>query len=174
MAQRGLCLESYVTIQNLFLAIASSKKVYVFNEVGEEKWISEDHPSTVSAITWSNKNELATACYGRVTFFDIVNNKTNQKLEWQGSLVSMELSPDGDIVACGSQDNSAHFWRRSTGMDAEMTGYPGKPSHLSFDDSGKLLATSGSERITVWSFIGMVLRGLCRESYGTIPNLFLA
>ena len=39
-------------------------------------------------------------------------------------------------------------------MDAEMTGYPGKPSHLSFDDSGKLLATSGSERITVWSFIG--------------------
>ncbi len=138
----------------LFLAIASSKKVYVFNEIGEEKWFSEDHPSTVSAITWSNKNELATACYGRVTFFDIVNNKTNQKLEWQGSLVSMELSPDGDIVACGSQDNSVHFWRRSTGMDAEMTGYPGKPSHLSFDDSGKLLATSGSERITVWSFIG--------------------
>ena len=66
----------------------------------------------------------------------------------------MELSPDGDIVACGSQDNSVHFWRRSTGMDAEMTGYPGKPSHLSFDDRGKLLATSGSERITVWSFIG--------------------
>ena len=58
----------------LFLAIASSKKVYVFNEIGEEKWISEDHPSTVSAITWSNKNELATACYGRVTFFDIVKN----------------------------------------------------------------------------------------------------
>ena len=78
----------------LFLAIASSKKVYVFNEIGEEKWISEDHPITVSAITWSNKNELATACYGRVTFFDIINNKTNQKLEWQGSLVSMELSPD--------------------------------------------------------------------------------
>jgi len=138
----------------LFLAVASSKKVYIFNEIGDEKWVSDDHPSTVSAIKWSNKNELATACYGRVTFFDIVNNKTNQKLEWKGSLVSMEISPDGDIVACGSQDNSVHFWRRSTGMDAEMTGYPSKPSHLSFDDSGKLLATSGSERITVWSFIG--------------------
>ena len=35
------------------------------------------------------------------------------------------IKPDGDIVACGSQDNSVHFWRRSTGMDAEMTGYPG-------------------------------------------------
>ena len=68
--------------------------------------------------------------------------------------MSMKLSPDGDIVACGSQDNSVHFWRRSTGQDAEMTGYPGKPSHLSFDDTGMLLATSGSERITVWSFSG--------------------
>jgi len=25
-------------------------------------------------------------------------------------------------------------------MDAEMTGYPGKPSHLSFDDSGKIIS----------------------------------
>ena len=138
----------------LYLAIAFSKKVYVFNQDGNEQWVSEEHPSTVSAISWSNKNELATACYGRVTFFDVANKKTNQKLEWQGSLVSMQLSPDGDIVACGSQDNSVHFWRRSTGLDAEMTGYPGKPSHLSFDDSGMLLATSGSERITVWSFSG--------------------
>ena len=146
-----------------FLATTFSKKVYVFNQFGEEKWISDDHPSTVSAITWSNKNELATACYGRVTFFDITNKKINQKLEWQGSLISMKLSPNGDIVACGSQDNSVHFWRRSTGLDAEMTGYPGKPSHLSFDESGTLLATSGSERITVWSFKG-------NGPEGTIPG----
>ena len=138
----------------IFLAIAFSKKVYVFNQNGNEEWVSDDHPSTVSAIVWSKANELATACYGRVTFFDVANKKINQKLEWQGSLVSMQLSPDGDIVACGSQDNSVHFWRRSTGLDAEMTGYPGKPSHLSFDDTGTLLATSGSERITVWSFTG--------------------
>ena len=30
----------------------------------------------------------------------------------------MVLSPDGEIVACGSQDNSVHFWRRSTSEDA--------------------------------------------------------
>ena len=53
-----------------------------------------------------------------------------------------------------------------------MTGYPGKPSHLSFDDSGKLLATSGSERITVWSFVENGPEGLCQESYVTIQNPF--
>ena len=33
-----------------------------------------------------------------------------------------------------------------------MTGYPGKPSALAFDDTGTLLATGGGEAVTVWSF----------------------
>ena len=66
----------------------------------------------------------------------------------------MVLSPDGDIVACGSQDNSVHFWRRSTEEDSMMSGYPGKPSALAFDDTGTLLATGGGEAVTVWSFQG--------------------
>ena len=137
-----------------FLAVAVSRYVYVFSIDGEEHWRSDKHPSTVSAIAWSKSNELATACYGQVTFFDVESEQVNQKLEWQGSLVSMELSPDGDIVACGSQDNSVHFWRRSTHQDSEMTGYPGKPSHLAFDQTGTVLATGGSDRVTVWSFQG--------------------
>ena len=136
------------------LAISISRHVYVFGANGQEQWRSDQHPSTISAIAWSNSNELATACYGRVTFFDVFSGKVNQKLEWKGSLVSMVLSPDGDIVACGSQDNSVHFWRRSTEQDAEMTGYPGKPSHLAFDSTGTVLATGGSDRVIVWSFLG--------------------
>lgn len=66
----------------------------------------------------------------------------------------MVLSPDGDIVACGSKDNSVHFWGRSTEQDSMMSGYPGKPSALAFDDTGTLLATGGGEAITVWSFQG--------------------
>ena len=66
----------------------------------------------------------------------------------------MVLSPDGDIVACGSQDNSVHFWRRSSGQDSMMSGYRGKPSALAFDSSGMLLATSGGESATVWCFEG--------------------
>ncbi len=146
-----------------FLAVAFSRIVYVFNSMGKEVWRSEKHPSTVSALAWANENELASACYGQVSFFDVVSNKVNQKLEWQGSLVSMVISPNGDIVACGSQDNSVHFWRRSTGHDAEMTGYPGKPSYIDFDHTGTLLATGGSERVTVWSFEGT-------GPEGTIPG----
>lgn len=33
-----------------------------------------------------------------------------------------------------------------------MSGYPGKPSALAFDDTDTLLATGGGETVTVWSF----------------------
>jgi len=137
-----------------WLAASCSRKVGVCGTSGAETWRSDDHPSTVSAIAWSSAGELATACYGRVTFFDASTGECRQKLEWTGSLVSMVLSPNGDIVACGSQDNSVHFWRRSTEKDSMMSGYAGKPSALAFDATGTLLATSGGERVTVWSFQG--------------------
>ena len=134
------------------LAASCSRQVRTYGVDGAEVWRSDDHPSTVSAIAWSSVGELATACYGRATFFDAVTGELRQKLEWQGSLVSMVLSPDAGIVACGSQDNSVHFWRRSTGEDSMMSGYPAKPSALAFDDTGTLLATGGGEAVTVWSF----------------------
>ena len=137
-----------------WLAASCARRVYVYHVGGEEAWRSDDHPSTVSAIAWSRSRELATACYGRVSFFDAPSGQLNQKLEWQGSLVSMVLSPNGDIVACGSQDNSVHFWRRSTAQDSMMSGYPGKPAALAFDETGTLLATSGGDAVTVWSFQG--------------------
>ena len=137
-----------------WLAATCSRDVFVMDVECAEVWRSKDHPSTVSAIAWARDDEIAVACYGRVTFYDVVNGDLSQKLEWRGSLVSMILSPDGDIVACGSQDNSVHFWRRSTGQDSMMSGYPGKPSNLAFDSSGTLLATGGAETVTVWSFEG--------------------
>ena len=137
-----------------WLAASCSRQVHAYGADGVRIWRSHDQPSTVSAIAWSGTEELATACYGRVTFFDAFTGKLRQKLEWRGSLVSMALSPDGDIVACGSQDKSVHFWRRSIEQDSMMSGYPGKPSALAFDDTGTLLATGGGEAVTVWSFWG--------------------
>ena len=136
------------------LAASLSRRVHVFNLKGEEIWQSEDHPSTVSAVAWACTGELATACYGRVSFFEGATGQLNQKLEWKGSLVSLALSSDGNIVACGSQDKTVHFWRRSTAEDSEMCGYPEKPASLAFDDSNTLLATGGGETVTVWSFEG--------------------
>jgi WD40 repeat protein len=79
---------------------------------------------------------------------------------WKGSLISVAWSPDGKVIACGSQDNSVHFWRLSTGNDSEMSGYPSKPRALSWDAKSSLLATSGGEEVCVWDFAGKGPEGL--------------
>ncbi|MEM9691870.1 MAG: hypothetical protein AAGA56_04960 [Myxococcota bacterium] len=149
----GGWVEHVAWASNGRLAVALSRQAFVYHADGAEAWRTTPHPSTVSAIAWSRSGELATACYGRVTFFD-TSSELRQQLEWKGSLVSMVLHPEGDIVACGSQDNTVHFWRRSTGEDSMMGGYPGKPSMLTFDREGSFLATNGSEAVTVWNFEG--------------------
>ena len=63
-----------------WLAASNARRVHVFSIEGEEVWQSEDHPSTVSAIAWSNSEELATACYGRVSFFEAATGALRQKL----------------------------------------------------------------------------------------------
>jgi WD40 repeat protein len=73
-------------------------------------------------------------------------------------------SPDGKVIACGSQDNSVHFWRLATGNDSEMSGYPSKPRALSWDAKSSLLATSGGEEVCVWDFAG-------KGPEGTRPRL---
>lgn len=137
-----------------WLAATCSAQVHVYDAEGNTVWASGTHPSTVSALAWSKTNELATACYGRVSFFTVPSGELTQVLEWKGSLVSLVLSPDGDVVACGSQDNSVHFWRRSTGHDSMMAGYPCKPTALAFNEGGALLATGGGQKVTVWNFQG--------------------
>ncbi len=134
------------------IAAACGREVSVWDQDGRRLLTLEEHPSTVSAIAWQSPSELATACYGRVSFFELPQGRASQCLAWKGSLVSMVLSPDADVVACGSQDNSVHFWRRSTGKDSMMTGYSGKPSALAFDAAGELLATGGGPTVIVWRF----------------------
>ncbi len=142
------------SLDGKWLAASSARQVYVYNRYGVKIWTSDAHPSTISALAWSSIGDLATACYGRVTFFEASTGELRQKMEWKGSLVSLVLSPDGNVVACGSQDNSVHFWYRSTEEDSMMSGYPSKPSALAFDDTSTLLATGGGESVTVWSFQG--------------------
>jgi WD40 repeat protein len=135
-----------------WLAAAAGRHLRVWDGEGALVGCSEAHPSTVSALGWWAEDEVATACYGQVAFWRLPIGAPRETLRWKGSLVSMTLSPRGDVVACGSQDHTVHFWRRGTGQDSMMSGYAGKPASLAFDATGRLLATGGGESVTVWSF----------------------
>lgn len=136
-------------------ATAAGKFARLWTAEGEPILETEAHPSTVVDVAFGAKDDvLATCCYGGAYLWNVVNHARARHLPFKGSLLSIALSPDGKVVACGSQDCSVHFWRLSTGQDSEMQGYPFKPRSLAWDSRGGLLATSGDKNVTLWDFAG--------------------
>lgn len=143
-----------------WLALAEGKQVLVamaasVTELGEPLVVHAlgELPSSVTGLQFSpSGSTLGAAAFGGVSLFDPVGRRVVKKLEWKGSMLGLEFSPDGTVVACGCQDNSVHFWRIASGKDAQMSGYPTKPTCVSFSSNGTYLATNGDASICLWPF----------------------
>jgi WD40 repeat protein len=137
------------------LATAAGRKLRVWSTAGEALVETEPMASTVSALAWrADGTAVAATCYGGVHICPFVPGAKARHLAWKGSLISLAWSPDAKVIACGSQDNSVHFWRQATGQDSMMSGYAFKPKALAWDSESKLLATSGDATATLWDFRG--------------------
>lgn len=77
---------------------------------------------------------------------------TPEKLEWKGSHLDCEVSPDGRFVITSMQENQLHGWRLADKGHMRMSGYPAKIRSLSWSYDGLWLATSGAEAAIVWPF----------------------
>ena len=122
---------------------------------GGEVWRSDDHPSTVSAIAWSSTGELATACYGRVTFFDACTGER-----------SPEAGVEGLPGVDGTEPGRGNRCLRQPGqLGALLASLHGAGRHdVRISTANRrlwpsmtratLLATGGGDDVTVWSFQG--------------------
>lgn len=151
--------------QGTRLAACAGREIIFANADGEEVVRACDHASTVTGLAWRpNGEQVVTACYGGIQYVRADSALIKRRFKWSGSLISLALSPDGNVAACGCQDNSVHFWRLASGVDAMMSGYAAKPALLSWRaDSGLLAVASGAE-ITLWSFEGQGPEGMRPET----------
>jgi WD40 repeat protein len=137
------------------IATAAGRKVRVWTAAGDPIVESEPLASTVTGLAWrADGTGLAATCYGGVHIMPFVAGAKARHLAWKGSLISVAWSPDANVIACGSQDASVHFWRLKSGQDSQMSGYPFKPKVLAWDSASNLLATTGDAIVTVWDFRG--------------------
>ncbi len=75
---------------------------------------------------------------------EIVNNP--MKNERKGRPVVLAFSPDGTILACGSEDSTINLWNTLTGeLIATFTGHYSIVGSLAFSPDGNTLASGGSE-----------------------------
>lgn len=137
------------------LAVAAGKKVRLWTSSGAPVLETQPHESTITGVAFSRDGQrLFTSSYGGVRAWPLSDRAEAHHYPWKGSLISLALSPDDAVVACGSQDCSVHFWHLPRGADSEMRGYPAKPATLAWSPDAALLATGGAETICVWRFEG--------------------
>jgi WD40 repeat protein len=121
----------------------------------DAKPVFEVEPATASigAVAWNHVGtQLATAGYGGVRLVEARRGSVVRELPWYASLISLAWSPDGSVIACGTQECSVHFWRLATGKDSEMSGFTAQPRALCWSRDGRQLATSGGPASSLWSF----------------------
>lgn len=147
------------------LAVASGRQLHIWTPGDGSSREFEELPSAATGLAFSrNGKDLLVSAYGGLRIVPVHPGRPPRVLAWQGSLISMAPSPDGHVVACGSQDRSVHFWRLASGRDSEMRGFTYKPEALAWDADSTLLATAGDASICVWSFLG-------RGPEGTSPTV---
>ncbi|MGY6500295.1 MAG: WD40 repeat domain-containing protein [Acidimicrobiales bacterium] len=143
------------------LGVASGKTVVLADPDGT---VRSDWPTLVSTVTdlaWSvDGRRLGAACYGGVTWFDVDRtDSAAREFAWKGSILTLEISPDGRWLASGNQDNTVQVWRLWSADDMQMTGYPAKVTCVAWDHTSRWLAVANRGDTTVWDFRGKGPRG---------------
>ncbi|ANP48156.1 WD40 repeat domain-containing protein [Candidatus Viadribacter manganicus] len=114
------------------------------------------HPSTIGGLALDGKGRrLAVSHYGGATVrLVLAADDRGNALNWAGSHLSITVSPEGEYVITGMQENALHGWRLPDKTDLRMDGYPSKTRSFSWDKRGRWLATSGANAAIVWPFVG--------------------
>lgn len=145
---------AWCPLENL-LATSAGRKLRLWNAAGQLLQEYPDHGSTIADIQWQPGSRiLASASYGCVALWSVEQTNPTRRFEWRGSQLVLAWSPDSKYLATGDQDCTVHFWIMRSGEDLQMSGYPRKVRELSWDATGRYLATGGGEVPCVWDFSG--------------------
>jgi len=66
---------------------------------------------------------------------------------------SIAISPDGQILASGSDDSTIKLWNLRTGVLSTLSGHSSNVNSVVFDATGKILVSGSEDKtIKIWRF----------------------
>lgn len=137
------------------LASAAGRHLKLWTDQHETFYESDEHDSTIADIGWHpDGSAIAVAAYNGLTVHVPGKQRQPRKYTWKGSSLALAWSPDAKYMATGEQDSTVHFWHVKSGEDAQMWGFPTKVLELSWDSTGRWLATGGGSSICLWDCSG--------------------
>ena len=148
-------LEGLAWLSNGQLLTACGRALRLWSADGTSLQAFATADSTVTGLDLLADDTFFSCCYGKVQHWRADDPDAAREFPWKDSVLSVAASPDGRWVAAGCQDRSVHIWDRASGEDLAMSGYGTKVRLLSWDHSGRYLATDGAhEALIVWDCAG--------------------
>jgi WD40 repeat protein len=137
------------------LAAAAGREVHLLTPDGDRTQRLGPHGSTVAGISWRRDGaQLAVAHYGGATLWAPDVAEPQRRLERKGSILSVAWHPKGRHLAAGCQDQAVQVWNMRAEQHLYMSGYMTKLTTITWDESGRYLATAGGPGATIWDFSG--------------------
>jgi len=89
-------------------------------------------------------------------------NRFNGHQSW---VTSVSFSPNGELIASGSSDNTVKLWQRDGSFLKTLTGHQKSVNSVSFSRDGELIASASSDKtIKLWTREGTLLKTLQGQS----------
>ncbi|HEY0947566.1 MAG TPA: WD40 repeat domain-containing protein [Opitutaceae bacterium] len=146
---------SPLNTQPPLLAAAAGRQLTLLNPDGSVRHAFKPAPKTLSALAWHpGGGAVASAYFGGVCLWDADDFLAQKEFAYGNGIHALVWSPDGRWLVSGNQDPSVHLWLPEEDQEFHMSGYEGKVKELSFDHTGRWLATGGGKDACLWDCSG--------------------
>ncbi|MCF3649304.1 WD40 repeat domain-containing protein [Synoicihabitans lomoniglobus] len=137
------------------VAAAAGRTLSLLGPDGTTQHTFAPAPKTICAVAWQPAGGcVASAYFGGVVLWDADDYVAQTEFPYANGIHSLVWSPDNRWLVSGNQDPSVHLWLPDEKQEFHMSGYETKVKELSFDHTGRWLATGGGREGCVWDCQG--------------------
>lgn len=114
------------------------------------------HPSTICHLAWNPAHplEVATVGDGGARMWRMGEEAPFTHFDWGGASLQATWSADGRWLVTADQTPSLHLFDFTRHEPLHIQGFEGKVKAMSWQRTGRALATTNAEGITVWPCTG--------------------
>ncbi|KAJ5792654.1 uncharacterized protein N7503_008632 [Penicillium pulvis] len=90
-----------------------------------------------------------------------------------GPVQSVAFSPDGQLLASGSDDNNVRLWHAATGtLQLTLDGHLGPVQSVAFSSDGRLLASGSDDKtVRLWDIVTGALQHIFESESGPVQSV---